>query len=69
MDPRSLTRDFREFLQLLNDHGVDFAECYLRRELTNLDGVTVQVISLEDLKANKRASGRNKDLADLDELP
>jgi len=26
-------------------------------------------ISLEDLKRNKRASGRKKDLLDLDELP
>lgn len=24
MDPRSLTRDFSEFLQLLNDHGVEY---------------------------------------------
>jgi hypothetical protein len=30
-----------------------------------LDGVPVSFISLEDLKANKAASGRNKDLADL----
>ncbi|AMY08685.1 hypothetical protein LuPra_01889 [Luteitalea pratensis] len=27
------------------------------------------VISLDDLKINKRAAGRNKDLADLDNLP
>ena len=36
---------------------------------TEIDGVPVSVIGLEDLKANKRASGRNKDLADLDYLP
>jgi hypothetical protein len=29
----------------------------------------VPVISLDDLKINKRAAGRNKDLADLDNLP
>jgi len=23
MDPRSLTKDFREFLQCLNEHGVE----------------------------------------------
>lgn len=28
-----------------------------------------EAISLADLKTNKRASGRNKDLADLDNLP
>ena len=34
-----------------------------------IDGVRVPVISLDDLKINKRAAGRNKDLADLDNLP
>ena len=34
-----------------------------------LDGVDVTVISLENLKANKRASGRLKDLSDLENLP
>jgi hypothetical protein len=29
----------------------------------------ILVISLDDLKTNKRAAGRNKDLADLDNLP
>jgi hypothetical protein len=148
MDPRSLTRDFKEFLQCLNDHGVEylvigghavayhgypratadldvwvavspsnaaclvaaltafgfavpaltpdlflreeriirmgvapnrieiqtgidgvrFADCFPRRISAALDGVNVHFIALEDLKANKRASGRNKDLADLDHL-
>lgn len=49
--------------------GVNFEECYSRRLETELDGEPVKVISLADLKANKRASGRYKDLADLDELP
>lgn len=149
MDPKSLTKDFKEFLQFLNDHGVeylvigghavayhgyprathdldvwvavneanatrladalrafgftmpdvapslflradrvirmgeapnrieiqtgidgvDFADCYPRRVLAELDGVPVVFISLQDLKTNKVASGRNKDLADLDQLP
>lgn len=148
MDPRSLTRDFRDFLQFLNDHGVEylvigghavayhgypratndldiwvavseanatrladalmefgfampevtaslflqkdrvirmgvapnrieiqtgidgieFAACYPKRIAADLDGLKVCFIGLDDLKANKRASGRNKDLADLDEL-
>lgn len=49
--------------------GVKFAECYPRRIIADVDGVPVCIIGLADLKANKRASGRNKDLADLDELP
>lgn len=31
--------------------------------------VTIPVISLQDLRTNKLASGRPKDLADLDKLP
>ncbi len=34
-----------------------------------IDGVPVSFISADDLKINKRASGRLKDLADLDNLP
>ena len=49
--------------------GVQFSTCFSRRIVAEIDGVRVNLISLEDLKANKRASGRNKDLADLDHLP
>lgn len=48
--------------------GVEFAEVYPRRVETTLEGLPVKIISLDDLKANKRASGRHKDLADLDNL-
>jgi len=55
---------------IINDiDGVTFAQCYARRIRTNLEGIEVNLISLPDLKTNKRASGRNKDLADLDYLP
>jgi hypothetical protein len=55
---------------IINDiDGVAFADCYQRRKTIDVDGVEVSVIGLADLKANKRASGRNKDLADLDYLP
>ncbi len=46
-----LPKDFREFLSLLNAHGIE-----------------VNLISLKDLKVNKRASGRDKDLDDLEHL-
>lgn len=49
--------------------GVNFAECYARRGTVEIDGVEVMVISLEDLKTNKRASARHQDLEDLDHLP
>ena len=49
--------------------GVDFAECYSCREVIEIDGIPVNFISLEDLKENKRASARHKDLDDLEHLP
>ena len=52
-----------------NCSGLDFTEAYGRRVETRIDGELVKMICLPDLKTNKRASGRNKDLADLDNLP
>lgn len=49
--------------------GVQFAECYRERVETTLDGERVNLISLANLRINKRAAGRLKDLADLEELP
>ncbi|CAN5644259.1 hypothetical protein BH24ACT22_BH24ACT22_04260 [soil metagenome] len=48
--------------------GVDFDECYEDRIVERWDDVQVNIISLPKLKGNKRASGRLKDLADLDYL-
>ena len=49
--------------------GVAFADCYNARVSAEIDGETVQLISREHLRMNKRASGRHKDLDDLDHLP
>jgi hypothetical protein len=49
--------------------GVDFASCYARRVSAVIDGATVNIIGLDDLKTNKKASGRHKDLNDLEQLP
>ena len=49
--------------------GVEFSQAYPRRVETTIDGEPVKIICLTDLKTNKRTSGRNKDLADLDNLP
>lgn len=49
--------------------GVTFDACRRNARLMELDGVSVPVIALADLKANKKAAGRHKDLADLDNLP
>jgi len=59
MDVINLPPDFKEFLKLLNaQHVVDV-----------LDSVKVSLISLKHLKVNKKASGRHRDLADLENLP
>jgi len=49
--------------------GVEFEECYKERVTDRLDGVEVNLISLKHLKINKKASGRYKDLNDLENLP
>ena len=49
--------------------GVDFESCYSRRVFDKIDGVDVDVISLDDLKTNKRTAGRHRDLNDLENLP
>lgn len=48
--------------------GVEFEDCYQARIVDTFDGVEVNVIDLENLKKNKKASGRTKDIADVEEL-
>lgn len=52
-----------------NADGLKFADAYPRRLETTVDGVPVKMIRLSDLRTNKQASGRYKDLADLENLP
>lgn len=49
--------------------GVKFGECYRNRITDEIDGIQVNIIDLESLKKNKKASRRLKDLADLENLP
>jgi len=48
--------------------GVDFKEAYSRRRSVEVEDISVDLIALQDLLANKRAVGRPKDLVDADEL-
>ena len=48
--------------------GVEFPDCYTSRVPTDMDGVSVNFIDLENLKKNKKATGRYQDLADLENL-
>jgi predicted nucleotidyltransferase len=53
---------------LAQPSGVEFQACYERRIEADVDGVRVPFIGLEDLIANKAASGRTQDFADLEKL-
>ena len=48
--------------------GVDFDSCYSERIVDVIDSVEVHIINLKHLKQNKQASGRYKDLDDLQYL-
>jgi hypothetical protein len=48
--------------------GVEFEQCFAERIVARWDDVDVNLISLERLKENKQASGRLKDLTDLEYL-
>ena len=48
--------------------GVSYADAVTRAVPKTIDGIPVRIIALEDLIANKKASGRAKDLADVEVL-
>ena len=48
--------------------GVDFETCYVARIQTEIEGIMVNFIDLENLKRNKKAVGRHQDLADIENL-
>lgn len=48
--------------------GVEFPACHARRLEATLDGISVSLISRDDLIVNKIAAGRPKDLNDLKQL-
>ena len=48
--------------------GLDYADASRRAVRMNVDGLELKVIAIDDLIANKRASGRPKDIADAQAL-
>jgi predicted nucleotidyltransferase len=48
--------------------GIDIEACYSRRNIVHIDGIDISLISREDLLINKKASGRAKDIADIENL-
>ena len=49
--------------------GISFESCYPLRTKAVIDGIPVSFLDVENLKKNKRAAGRHKDLDDLEHLP
>ena len=57
-------------IDLLTDiNGVEFDAAWSSRERFTHDGLTLNLIGLLDLKKNKQATGRPRDLDDLENLP
>jgi predicted nucleotidyltransferase len=48
--------------------GVEISECYSSHVTVEIDGVSASFIDLENLKKNKKATGRHQDLADIENL-
>ena len=49
--------------------GLQFSDAYKNRVLVKIGNVDVPFISVEDLRTNKMATGRPRDLADVADLP
>lgn len=49
--------------------GIEFEEAYQDKIIGLIDEIKTNIISLQHLKINKKASGRYKDLNDLENLP
>lgn len=70
--PRQIVRMGQEPLRIelvTMIDGVTWEQCWGRAVHTVIDGVEARFISLADLRRNKAASGRDKDLLDLNRLP
>lgn len=53
---------------ILTPKGVEFPKCYDAKVVVDLDGTPLHFIDLANLIANKKATGRPQDLADVDNL-
>ena len=49
--------------------GVRFIDCFLNRKEMTFDGLTMNFIGYHDLVTNKKASGRHRDLDDVERMP
>jgi hypothetical protein len=57
-------------IDLVNEiDGVDFDTCFKNKVVLEVYGLAVNFLCFQDLIKNKKASGRNKDLNDIENLP
>jgi hypothetical protein len=57
-------------IDLVNEiDGVEFDEAYANKFVKEVYGMKVNFLNHDDLIKNKKASGRNKDLNDIENLP
>ena len=56
-------------IDIINDvDGIDFKDCYSRKETITVENIEITLISKEDLIINKKSTGRLSDLADVEKL-
>jgi len=56
-------------IDIINEaSGIEIHDCYARRNAIDMDGISISIISKEDLIRNKVSSGRLQDLADAEKL-
>jgi len=56
-------------IDIINEaDGIDIHDCFPRKEIVNVEGIDIFLISKDDLVRNKLASGRSMDLADAERL-
>jgi hypothetical protein len=48
--------------------GLEFDDCYAKKKMIVTDNLDLPLLSIDDLKANKKAVGRPRDLDDLENL-
>ena len=48
--------------------GVGFGDAYRQRQIIEIEGLSIPILSFGDLIRNKRATGRGKDRLDADQL-
>ena len=54
-------------IDIINEaDGISFNECYKHRNIIRIDNIDIATISRDDLIKNKKASGRHRDLADIE---